>query len=153
MKTYYWSLESWGDAYPPENADDIIEKANAAIDRYIDENPDADDDMISAYSEKLWESYCSGSSPKTVYEASSEWRCEIRQLALSFDLDEAKDAVLNELHYLTVNERARSTRCIRVIRGFGDTPEEVIDSHLIGLGCIDYADQIDFDDETEQFSR
>ena len=60
MKNYYWSLESWGDAYPPKNADEIIEIANAAIDRFIYDNPDADDDTIAAFSEKMWEDYCSG---------------------------------------------------------------------------------------------
>ena len=58
MKKYYWTLESWGDQDPPENADEIIEIANAAIDRFIDDNPDADDDMIAAFSEQLWNEYC-----------------------------------------------------------------------------------------------
>lgn len=65
MKNYYWSLESWGADYPPENADEIIDAANEKIDAFIAENPDADEDMIAAYSEKLWEEYCAEEAPNT----------------------------------------------------------------------------------------
>ena len=58
MEKYYWSLKSWGEENPPENASEIIDMANDAIDRYIRDNPDADEDTICAYSEKLWEEFC-----------------------------------------------------------------------------------------------
>lgn len=58
MKNYYWSMESWGYDYPPENADDIISAANEQIDMYAEEH---DDDEIRNFSAMLWERYCSGS--------------------------------------------------------------------------------------------
>lgn len=41
----YWTTESWGDAYPPENADEIIAAANEMIDAGAD-------------SEALWARFC-----------------------------------------------------------------------------------------------
>ena len=148
MKNYYWSMESWGDAYPPENADEIITLANAAIDRFIDENGDDD---AADYSNKLWDEYCNGAEPKTVYEAVCERKGDSFDLALTFDLDEAKQAIRRDFNHLTKNERANSNRRINVIRGFGATPAEIVDSHLVGLGYIDFADFIEFDDKSEQF--
>ena len=58
MKNYYWTIESWGDTYPPENADEIISDANEKIDAYIEAHPDADEDEISSYSDSLWELFC-----------------------------------------------------------------------------------------------
>lgn len=58
MKNYYWNIESWGEAYPPENADEIIDAANEKIDAFIAANPDADDSEIFEYSGRLWEDYC-----------------------------------------------------------------------------------------------
>lgn len=58
MKSYYWTMESWGDAYPPENASEIIDAANEKIDAFIEANPDADEEQIDDYSEKLWDKYC-----------------------------------------------------------------------------------------------
>lgn len=55
---YHWSLESWGDAYPPENAEEIIERANAEIDAYIELHPDADGAEIAEFSHSLWEEFC-----------------------------------------------------------------------------------------------
>ena len=55
MKTYYWSMESWGADYPPENADEIISKANEMIEAFSAEH---DDDETAAYSEGLWERFC-----------------------------------------------------------------------------------------------
>ena len=153
MKKYYWTLESWGDQDPPENADEIISLANAATDLYIDNNPDADDDMIAAYSERLWEDYCSGKAPKTVYIAVDEkTRGDSFDLTVTFDLDEAKHAIRMDFAHLTRNERLNSRRYIDVVYGFGDTPEQIVDSHLIGLGYLDSADCIEFNDDTEQFS-
>lgn len=53
---YYWTLESWGDAYPPENAGEIIERANDLIDAYAENH---DEEEVSEYSNGLWEHYCS----------------------------------------------------------------------------------------------
>lgn len=53
---YYWTLESWGDAYPPENADEIIERANDLIEAYAENH---DEEEVSEYSNGLWERYCS----------------------------------------------------------------------------------------------
>ena len=153
MKKYYWNLESWGEADPPKDADAIVTLANAAIDLYIDNHPDADDDMISAYSERLWDDYCSGKNPKTVYIAVDEKiQGDSYDLRQTFDLDEAKHAIRMDFAHLTRNERANSNRYVDVIRGFGDTPNEIIDSHLVGLGYLDSIDRIDFDDDTERFS-
>ena len=58
MPHYYWTRESWGEAYPPDDVDEIIDEANYWIDQYIETHPDADDDEIAAYSESLWIAYC-----------------------------------------------------------------------------------------------
>lgn len=55
----YWSAESWGDAYPPEDWEEIVDKANEAITAYADANPAATDEEIAEYSTELWERYCS----------------------------------------------------------------------------------------------
>ena len=55
MKNYYWSMESWGSDYPPENADEIISKANEMIEAFAS---DHGDDETAEYSEKLWERFC-----------------------------------------------------------------------------------------------
>ena len=52
----YWTLESWGDAYPPENADEIIAAANDMIDAYAENH---DDEATRIYSDDLWEYFCS----------------------------------------------------------------------------------------------
>jgi len=52
---YHWSLESWGDAYPPENADEIINDVNDRLDAYAEQNGDED---AAYFSERLWEFYC-----------------------------------------------------------------------------------------------
>ena len=153
MKNYYWTMESWGNQTPLENASEIIALANAATDLYIDNNPNADDDMITAYSERLWEDYCSGNAPKTVYIAVDEkTRGDSFNLTVTFDLDEAKHAIQMDFAHLTRNERLKSHRYINVVHGFGDTPEQIVDSHLIGLGYLYSADCIEFNDDTEQFS-
>ena len=58
MPTYYWTVESWGNAYPPEDVDEIIDWANYWIDQYAATHPDADEEEIAAYSERLWDRYC-----------------------------------------------------------------------------------------------
>ena len=64
-RDYYWTLESWGSYYPPDNWEDIVAMANNAIDDFIE---DAADDIthedIKEYSETLWELYCEGVWPK-----------------------------------------------------------------------------------------
>lgn len=55
MEKCYWTLEAWGDAYPPENADEIIAAANELIASYAESH---DDEATERYSEQLWEHYC-----------------------------------------------------------------------------------------------
>lgn len=57
---YYWNRESWGAETLPDDADEIIETANALIDEFIEGNPDADEREIEWFSEKLWDDYCNG---------------------------------------------------------------------------------------------
>ena len=52
---YFWSIESWGDAYPPENADEIIDRANELIEAFAESH---DEEETANYSESLWERYC-----------------------------------------------------------------------------------------------
>ena len=58
MKSYYWSLESWGNAYPPENADEIIEWANSILSARAAENDAYDDEGLDYISESLWNIWC-----------------------------------------------------------------------------------------------
>lgn len=59
---YHWTLESWGADYPPENADEIIYRANEMIDAYAETH---DEDATEEYSGRLWEAYCrDGNLPK-----------------------------------------------------------------------------------------
>lgn len=92
MKNYYWNLESWGDAYPPENAEEIVSSANEMIDAFIDANPDADDDMICAYSEKLWNGYC-------VYEDTVQEIIEEKLFDVAVNLmdDDIREAIHDRL--------------------------------------------------------
>ena len=58
---HFWDLDSWGSDYPPENADEIIDRANEKITAYVKSrkwNPVRGDD-IERFSESLWETYCS----------------------------------------------------------------------------------------------
>lgn len=55
---HHWTLDGWGDEYPPENAEEIIRNANAEIDAYTALHPDADDDEIAAFSDSIWDAYC-----------------------------------------------------------------------------------------------
>lgn len=57
MSTKYWSMDSWGNGYPPINADEVICAANAIIDEYIAAHPD-DEYGLEAFSEQLWETFC-----------------------------------------------------------------------------------------------
>lgn len=52
---YYWTLESWGGDYPPENADDLIIAANELISAYAEHH---DENEVADYSERLWDHYC-----------------------------------------------------------------------------------------------
>lgn len=58
MDNYFWSMESWGNDYPPVNADDVIIEANAIIDAYMAENPEADEWEVKEFSGRLWEDFC-----------------------------------------------------------------------------------------------
>ena len=55
---YYWTIESWGSAYPPEDVGEVIDWANYWIDQYAESHPDADEAELAAYSEALWDRYC-----------------------------------------------------------------------------------------------
>lgn len=52
----YWTLESWGPDVPPENAVDIIDRANEMIDKFAETAQNEMD--ISDYANALWERYC-----------------------------------------------------------------------------------------------
>jgi hypothetical protein len=56
---YFWTLEDWGDACSPENADEIIDRANGLIGDYAESH---DDEEAANFSEILWERYCSTGS-------------------------------------------------------------------------------------------
>ena len=56
---YFWDLDGWGSDYPPENAGEIIDRANekileAATAHYGERGFD-----IGDYAAALWEHYCS----------------------------------------------------------------------------------------------
>ena len=52
--SFYWTLERFRDQYPSENADKVIECANALIETYSMHH---DDDATWEYSEHLWNLY------------------------------------------------------------------------------------------------
>lgn len=58
----FWPVERYDDvfgaAYPPENAVELCQEANWLIEKYIRENPDADECELADYSHELWESLC-----------------------------------------------------------------------------------------------
>lgn len=56
---YFWTLESWGADYPPENADEIIEAANEKIAEYVKTREWKNDYEIERFCENLWDRYCS----------------------------------------------------------------------------------------------
>lgn len=51
----YWTLESWGADYPPENAEEIISRANELIDAYAAQNGN---DEAENYSGILFDHWC-----------------------------------------------------------------------------------------------
>lgn len=57
---FFWTLESWGSEYPPENADEIIEKANEKLTEYARQHywDVCREDDLHDYSDRLWERYC-----------------------------------------------------------------------------------------------
>ena len=63
IEDYYWTLDNWGDAFPPENAEEICNEANSLLDAYVEQsNIDLDnwDDEcdLHEYCAGLWETYC-----------------------------------------------------------------------------------------------
>lgn len=56
-KTYQWNLNSWGSGDVPENAIDIINRANELITAYAETTDD--EEAVHDYSERLWDTYCS----------------------------------------------------------------------------------------------
>ena len=57
MANYYWTMESWSDAYPPENASEIIEWANGVLAARAAENPAYDEEGLDFISETLWDTW------------------------------------------------------------------------------------------------
>lgn len=51
----YWTLESWGADYPPEDAEEIIALANNRIDAVATAQGETAADVCS---EEMWERYC-----------------------------------------------------------------------------------------------
>lgn len=70
MQRFYWSAETWGAAYPPENWREVCDAANAKIDEYIEEyglDPyeNLDREQICYFSEVLAENWITlGLMPK-----------------------------------------------------------------------------------------
>ena len=56
---YFWTLDSWGSDYPPENADEIIGAANEKITEFVKEYSWKNLWEIEQFRENLWENYCS----------------------------------------------------------------------------------------------
>lgn len=58
----YWPEDRiddvFGSVYPPVNGVEVCREANRLIDKYISENPDADESDINDYSAQLWEDVC-----------------------------------------------------------------------------------------------
>lgn len=60
MANYYFTAESWGSDYAPENWEEICSAANDLIDQYIAENeldPELDADQIADWSGRLFEAW------------------------------------------------------------------------------------------------
>ena len=62
MRKFYWSAETWGTDYPPENWREICDAANEKIDAYIkeyglDPYEDLDYEQICYFSEVLAENW------------------------------------------------------------------------------------------------
>lgn len=57
IKSLFWTYESFGSDFLPEDADEVIDHANELIEAYAAEHDDLD--MVKNYSEKLWDEYCS----------------------------------------------------------------------------------------------
>ena len=51
----YWSMDSWGDAIPPENAEEIIDRVNEMI---YDTEQRVGMGAAARLSNELWELYC-----------------------------------------------------------------------------------------------
>ena len=58
-KIAYWSVDSWGNGYPPINANVIIDVANSQIDEWIEKNPDYYESELKDFVDMQWETFCS----------------------------------------------------------------------------------------------
>lgn len=54
---YFWSAESWGSEYPPENAAEIIEQANAKIVEFAQARRWTYAWEIEEFSSRLWDRF------------------------------------------------------------------------------------------------
>ena len=95
---YHWTYESWGDAYAPENADEIIDQANELIDLYAGTH---DEDETSNYSETLWDTYCRTGS------LSSE---QIKSIRSSTGMSQARFSATYEIPIRTIQDWERGAR-------------------------------------------
>lgn len=55
---YFWTAESWGSDYTPENAGEIVERANQKIVEFAQDRKWTYAWEIEEYANRLWESYC-----------------------------------------------------------------------------------------------
>ena len=70
-KTYLWNLNSWGSGDVPENAIDIINRANELIEAYAETTED--EEAVHDYSERLWDTYCTtGKLPEKRWDLRAE---------------------------------------------------------------------------------
>ena len=54
----HWTLDSWGDGYPPVNADEVIDAANELIDQHFFRNDGEPEWRLRSFNDKLWEDFC-----------------------------------------------------------------------------------------------
>lgn len=77
MNDYYWTLDSFGSGPLPENAEEIVSRANAMIDKFCDLEPYCGTDEIEIFSDALWEDFCrTGSLPEWPDRMDEEMICE-----------------------------------------------------------------------------
>lgn len=144
MNNYYWNHESWGSDVPPENADEIIFKANDKIDEFIERegldpwDSDEDEDIVRDFCESLWEHYCEAedilSWPE--YESCSLDEC--------FETDDADEDSLPEAY--RSDEKAlmkfvafREGEFYRIKRSTSASPARDTRYRFSAVGEIDWA--------------
>lgn len=89
MEKYYWTLESWGSDYPPENAQEIIEWANNRIDDYRERKGESF--AVCCYSEILWDWY-------TDNDDKIRWILDFTSFSRVAKLTSMDDEICEEIH-------------------------------------------------------